>query len=109
MLYLAYNAPHLPNDNPAPDQYQKQLNTGSQTADNYYASVYSLIRCKTHSRTTEEKRTDDNTIILFTSDNGAVIDGPLPLNGRKKAIRVRPILAVPHPNVYVVERKTSTR
>ncbi len=32
MLYLAYNAPHLPNDNPAPDQYQKQFNTGSQTA-----------------------------------------------------------------------------
>ncbi|EKR8135377.1 sulfatase [Escherichia coli] len=42
MLYLAYNAPHLPNDNPAPDQYQKQFNTGSQTADNYYASVYSV-------------------------------------------------------------------
>ena len=29
MLYLAYNAPHLPNDNPAPEQYQKQFNTGS--------------------------------------------------------------------------------
>lgn len=25
MLYTAYNAPHLPNDNPAPDQYQKQF------------------------------------------------------------------------------------
>ncbi len=42
MLYSAYNAPHLPNDNPAPEQYQKQFNTGSQTADNYYASVYSV-------------------------------------------------------------------
>ena len=40
MLYLAYNAPHLPNDNPAPDQYQKQFNTGSQTADNYYACLF---------------------------------------------------------------------
>ncbi|MGC6744490.1 sulfatase-like hydrolase/transferase [Escherichia coli] len=87
----------MPNDNPAPDQYQKQFNTGSQTADNYYASVYSVDQgVKTHSRTTEEKNGQyDNTIILFTSDNGAVIDGPLPLNGaQKKAIRVRPIPAV---------------
>lgn len=56
MLYLAYNAPHLPNDNPAPEQYQKQFNTGSQTADNYYASVLlRRSRCKTDSRTVEEK------------------------------------------------------
>ncbi|EER4875574.1 transcriptional regulator YdeO [Escherichia coli] len=29
----------------------------------------------------------DNTIILFTSDNGAVIDGPLPLNGAQKGYK----------------------
>ncbi|MGU0016229.1 sulfatase-like hydrolase/transferase [Escherichia coli] len=85
MLYLAYNAPHLPNDNPAPDQYQKQFNTGSQTADNYYASVYSVDQgVKRILEQLKKNGQYDNTIILFTSDNGAVIDGPLPLNGAQK-------------------------
>lgn len=84
MLYLAYNAPHLPNDNPAPEQYQKQFNTGSQTADNYYASVYSVDQgVKRILEQLKKNGQYDNTIILFTSDNGAVIDGPLPLNGAK--------------------------
>ena len=42
MLYLAYNAPHLPNDVPAPDVYQSKFNTGSPTADNFYAAIYSV-------------------------------------------------------------------
>ncbi|MEF7813084.1 IS1 family transposase, partial [Escherichia coli] len=25
MLYLAYNAPHLPNDNPAPERYTQRI------------------------------------------------------------------------------------
>ncbi len=65
MLYLAYNAPHLPNDNPAPEQYQKQFNTGSQTADNYYASVYSVDQGV--KRILEQlKKTDSMTIQLFS-------------------------------------------
>lgn len=88
MLYLAYNAPHLPNDNPAPDQYQKQFNTGSQTADNYYASVYSVDQgVKRILEQLKKNGQYDNTIILFTSDNGAVIDGPLPLNGAQKGYK----------------------
>ncbi|MFO6484906.1 sulfatase-like hydrolase/transferase [Escherichia coli] len=59
--------PHLPNDNPAPDQDQKQFNTGSQTADNYYASVYSVDqgvkrRCCEQLR----EKTDSMTIQLFS-------------------------------------------
>ncbi len=42
MIYLAYSAPHLPNDQPAPKNYQEKFNTGSKTADNYYASIYSV-------------------------------------------------------------------
>lgn len=95
LCFTAYNAPHLPNDNPAPEQYQKQFNTGSQTADNYYASVYSVDQgVKRILEQLKKNGQYDNTIILFTSDNGAVIDGPLPLNGAQKAIRVRPIPAV---------------
>lgn len=82
MLYLAYNAPHLPNDDPAPIQYQEKFNTGSQTADNFYASVYSVDQgLKRILNQLKENKQYDNTLILFTSDNGAVIDGPLPLNG----------------------------
>ena len=88
MLYLAYNAPHLPNDNPAPEQYQKQFNTGSQTADNYYASVYSVDQgVKRILEQLKKNGQYDNTIILITSDNGAVIDGPLPLNGAQKGYK----------------------
>lgn len=82
MLYLAYNAPHLPNDAPAPDVYQKHFNTGSQTADNYYAAVYSVDQgVKRLLEQLEKNGQLDNTLIFFTSDNGGVIDGPLPLNG----------------------------
>lgn len=88
MLYLAYSAPHLPNDAPAPEQYQKQFNTGSQTADNFYASVYSVDQgVKRILETLKQNGQYDNTIILFTSDNGAVIDSPLPHNGAQKGYK----------------------
>ncbi|EGM1627546.1 sulfatase-like hydrolase/transferase [Salmonella enterica] len=88
LLYLAYNAPHLPNDNPAPEQYQKMFNTGSATADNFYAAVYSVDQgIKRVLDKLKETGQYDNTIILFTSDNGAVIDGPLPLNGAQKGYK----------------------
>lgn len=84
VLYLAYNAPHLPNDNPAPEQYQSKFNTGSQTADNFYAEIYSVDQnVKRLLERLEANGQLDNTLIFFTADNGAVIDGPLPLNGNQ--------------------------
>ena len=84
MLYRAYNAPHLPNDVPAPDVYQSKFNTGSPTADNFYAAIYSVDQgVKRLLERLEENGQLDNTMIFFTSDNGAVIDGPLPLNGNQ--------------------------
>lgn len=84
MLYLAYNAPHLPNDAPAPDVYQSKFNTGSPTADNFYAAIYSVDQgVKRLLKRLEENGQLDNTMIFFTADNGAVIDGPLPLNGNQ--------------------------
>ncbi|HAI0370930.1 TPA: sulfatase [Escherichia coli] len=91
MIYLAYSAPHLPNDQPAPKNYQEKFNTGSKTADNYYASIYSVDQgVKKILNTLKEKGQYDNTIILFTSDNGAVIDGPLPLNGAQAGYKGQP-------------------
>lgn len=88
MLYLAYNAPHLPNNNPAPKQYQKQFNTSSQTANNYYASVYSVNQSvKRILKQLKKNKQYNNTIILFTSNNSAVINSPLPLNKAQKSYK----------------------
>ena len=88
MLYLAYSAPHLPNDVAAPDVYQSRFNTGSDTADNFYASVYSVDQgVKKLLDILDKNGQLDNTLIFFTSDNGAVIDGPLPLNGNQKGYK----------------------
>ena len=88
MLYLAYNAPHLPNDAPAPEVYQSKFNTGSKTADNFYAAVYSVDQgVKRLLEQLEKNGQLDNTLIFFTADNGAVIDGPLPLNGAQRGYK----------------------
>lgn len=102
MLYLAYNAPHLPNDHPAPAQYQKRFNTGSPTADNFYAAVYSVDQgVKRVLDKLKETGQYDNTIILFTSDNGAVIDGPLPLNGAQKGYKSQTYLGGTHTPMFM--------
>lgn len=88
MLYLAYNAPHLPNDAPAPEVYQSKFDTGSKTADNFYAAVYSVDQgVKRLLEQLEQNGQLDNTLIFFTADNGAVIDGPLPLNGAQRGYK----------------------
>lgn len=83
-IYLSYNAPHIPLEERAPRKYQR-FNTGNLEVDNYYATLAAVddgvgqIVNKL-----KELKLDDNTIILFVSDNGAVVDSPLPLNGAFK-------------------------
>ncbi|ELA9243548.1 sulfatase-like hydrolase/transferase [Vibrio alginolyticus] len=102
MLYLAYNAPHLPNDDPAPSQYQDKFNTGSQTADNYYASVYAVDQgVKRLLEQLKKNGQYDNTLIMFTSDNGAVIDGPLPLNGDQKGYKSQTFTGGTHTPMFI--------
>lgn len=102
MMYLAYSAPHLPNDNPAPDEYQKHFNTGSQTADNFYASVYSVDQgVKRLLEQLKKNGQYDNTIIMFTSDNGAVIYGPLPLNGNQKGYKSQTFPGGTHTPMFI--------
>lgn len=80
-LYLAYNAPHIPLQHDAPKQYQI-FNTGNHDVDNYYAYVYAADQgIKRVLNTLKEEGKLDNTLIFFTSDNGSVIDAPLPMNG----------------------------
>ena len=83
-MYLSYNAPHIPLEERAPRKYQR-FNTGNPEVDNYYATLAAVDDGigKLVSKL-EELKLDDNTIILFVSDNGAVVDSPLPLNGAFK-------------------------
>lgn len=102
LLYLAYNAPHLPNDAPAPKQYQQRFKTGSQTADNFYASIYAVDQgVKRLLAQLKANGQYDNTLIMFTSDNGAVIDGPLPLNGEQKGFKSQVLSGGLHTPMFV--------
>lgn len=83
-MFLSYNAPHIPLEEQAPRKYQR-FNTGNSEVDNYYATLAAVddgigqIVSKL-----KELNLDQNTMILFVSDNGAVVDSPLPLNGAFK-------------------------
>ncbi|SMB79978.1 uncharacterized sulfatase [Pasteurella testudinis DSM 23072] len=80
-IYLAYNAPHIPLEQDAPQKYQI-FNTGNHEVDNYYASVYAVDQgIKRILDELKAQGKDKNTLIFFTSDNGAVIDSPQPMNG----------------------------
>ena len=81
-LYLAYSAPHIPLEEEAPGKYLKRFSTGNKEVDNYYASI-AAVDDGIGAIMAELKKQilDDNTIIFFLSDNGSVVDAPLPLNG----------------------------
>ncbi|MFA8433096.1 MAG: sulfatase [Marinifilaceae bacterium] len=83
-IFLSYNAPHIPLEEQAPRKYQR-FNTGNKEVDNYYATLAAVddgigqIVAKL-----KDLNIDENTIIYFLSDNGAVVDSPLPANGAFK-------------------------
>lgn len=81
-LYLAYSAVHIPLEKMAPKQYQI-FNTGNKEVDNYYATLNAVDQ--NVGRILEQLKKngqDKNTLIFFLSDNGGVIDSPLPMNGQ---------------------------
>ncbi|VGO19092.1 sulfatase-like hydrolase/transferase [Pontiella sulfatireligans] len=83
LLYLAYNVPHIPLEARMPEKYLKRFNTGNAEVDNYYASLAAVDDGIGRLVGTLEKQGRlDNTLIVFMSDNGAVVDSPQPLNGR---------------------------
>ena len=80
-IYLAYNAPHIPLEQHAPEKY-RVFNTGNEEVDKYYESIYAVDSNIGRILDTLEKEGKlENTMILFFSDNGSVIDAPLPMNG----------------------------
>ncbi|WP_330984651.1 MULTISPECIES: sulfatase-like hydrolase/transferase [Enterobacterales] len=84
-LYLAYSAVHIPLEKMAPKQYQI-FNTGNKEVDNYYATLNAVDQNVGRIiNTLKQTGQDENTLIFFLSDNGGVIDSPLPMNGQFKA------------------------
>lgn len=80
-LYLAYNAPHIPLEAPAPKRYQR-FNTGNPEVDNYYAYLAAVDDgLGKIIQTLENREQLDNTLIFYLSDNGAVVESPQPMNG----------------------------
>src|SRR5690554_295790 len=76
-LYLAYNAPHIPLHEPAPEKYLKRFNSRNPHANNYYASLAAVDDgIGEITNLLDNKGLRDNTIIVFLSDNGAVADSP---------------------------------
>lgn len=81
-IFLSYNAPHIPLDAMAPDKYLSRFNTGNREVDNYYASLAAVDDgIGDVFKTLEKTGQRENTLVFFLSDNGAVIDSPLPANG----------------------------
>ena len=78
---LAYNAPHIPLAEYAPVRYLNRFNSGNREVDNYYATLVAvddgLGRLVSLLRRTDRL---ENTLIVFLSDNGAVVDSPSPGN-----------------------------
>jgi len=87
-VFLSYSAVHTPLEDKAPDKYLKRFNTGNPETDNYYATLAAvddgigriIQQLKQHDL-------DNNTLIFFLSDNGAVAASPFPINGEFKGYK----------------------
>lgn len=80
-MYLAFNAPHIPLEKHAPLKY-RVFNTGNEEVDKYYEAIYAVDQ--SIGKIVQQLKANgqfDNTMIMFWSDNGAVVDSPLPQNG----------------------------
>ncbi|SEG57140.1 sulfatase family protein [Vibrio hangzhouensis] len=85
---LALSVPHIPLEQHAPAKYMDRFDTGNVEVDNYYAHVNAadegigkiIDKLK-------ELGEYDNTLIFFLSDNGAVFESPMPMNGMDRAFK----------------------
>ena len=89
-VQLHYHTVHSPLKPKAPDKYQKPFDSGAQILDNFYAHVYAVDQnVKRMLDYLEEREAADNTIVVFTSDNGgsvgnlSCLPGNAPYRGHK--------------------------
>lgn len=89
-VQLHYHAVHSPLKPKAPASYRKPFNSGAETLDNFYAHIYAVDQNVQRMLDYLETRdAADNTIIVFTSDNGgsvgnlSCLPGNAPYRGHK--------------------------
>jgi uncharacterized sulfatase len=81
-IYLAYNAPHIPLEIPPPARYLAPFRSGNPEVDNYYGALAALDHGLGRIEAELKQRGEwGNTLLIYLSDNGAVIDSPQPVNG----------------------------
>ncbi len=87
-VQLSYSVPHIPLEEASPAKYMDKFNTGNVEADKYFAAINAADEGigKIIAKLKEEGKLD-NTIIFFLSDNGAVNESPMPMNGMHRGFK----------------------
>lgn len=87
-VHLSYSVPHIPLEEASPAKYMDKFNTGNVEADKYFAAINAADEGigKIVAKLKEEGKLD-NTIIFFLSDNGAVHESPMPMNGMDRGFK----------------------
>ncbi len=87
-INLAYSVPHIPLEQASPAKYMDKFDTGNVEADKYFAALNAADEGvgKIVSLLKQEGKLD-NTLIFFLSDNGAVHESPMPMNGMDRGYK----------------------
>ena len=73
-IQLNYHAVHSPLEPIAPDRYQEPFDSSSRKLNNFYAHIYGVDEnIRLIEEYLAEKGQADNTIFVFTSDNGGAV------------------------------------
>ncbi|OLV94233.1 sulfatase [Salmonella enterica subsp. arizonae serovar 18:z4,z23:- str. CVM N26624] len=87
-ISLAYSVPHIPLEQASPAKYMDRFNTGNVEADKYFAAINAADEgIGKIINYLKEKDELDNTLIFFISDNGAVNESPMPMNGMDRGYK----------------------
>ncbi|AGH80939.1 hypothetical protein PCNPT3_04985 [Psychromonas sp. CNPT3] len=87
-INLSYSVPHIPLEEASPAKYMDKFNTGNVEADKYFAAINAADEGLGIIMADLEKKGElDNTIIFFLSDNGAVHESPMPMNGMDRGFK----------------------
>lgn len=81
-VQLHYHTAHHPLKPKAPANYFKRFNSGVYDLDNFYAHVFGVDEgIRRIEEFLKERGEADNTLYVFTSDNGGAVGGASPLPG----------------------------